>query len=195
MADRVGAVHLVVAHQTRENRESGGVGARPGVRSARIRIEREDCPGAGLPSVQRRVPVRGVQLVQHTGIAVDHQQVPVAVRVRVIAGETAFDPLLLRLRLVWNWIPAVIALVVRFDERDVHLRLRAVGDDVRDPVDRRARVAAVTAEIRMHPARRTDERDERRALRIDRSAADVGVPPVVERKQRERRRKRAADRR
>src|SRR5438045_3995213 len=43
----------------------------------------------------------------------------------------------------------------------------------------------------MHAARRTDERDEARALRVYRRSAGVGVPPVVDRKERERRGQRA----
>src|ERR1051326_2817755 len=44
----------------------------------------------------------------------------------------------------------------------------------------------------MHAARRAEVGDEGGAVRIDGGMADVGVPPVVERKERQRRRERPA---
>jgi hypothetical protein len=171
------------------------VGARPAVRAPRVRIERERRAGTGGPV--RTGPMQRVQLVQHAIVAVDEQHVPVAVRIRIVARQAAFDPLLLRLCLFRNWIAGRtagsgdVALIVII-ERHRHQWLGAGYDDERHPVDRRRGIAAVAAEIGMHAASCADVRDEGAAVRIDRRGADVGVPPVARRKKRQRLGKRAA---
>ncbi|MEA2417227.1 MAG: hypothetical protein QOI58_3884 [Thermoanaerobaculia bacterium] len=195
VADRNAAVHLVVADQSRKDRQPRGVGARPALGTACVRIERERCAGACRPV--RSGPVQRVELVQHPVVAIDEQHVPVAIGVRIVARQSAFDPLLLRLRLLGDRIArrtsrrgdVAFNVVVEGHGKQ---RLRAGDDDERHPVDRRRGIAAVAAEIGMHAAGRADVGDECAAVRIDRRRADVRVPPVAGRKERERLGKRAA---
>ena len=96
------------------------------------------------PSICAAGPVQRVELVEDPVVAIDDQHVPVAVGVRIVAGQPALDPLLLRLRLVGDRIAGRtagrgdVALVVVV-ERHRQERLRAGHDDVRHPVDRRRR--------------------------------------------------------
>src|SRR5205814_9335023 len=121
VTNRIGAEHFVIANESRKNRQSRRVGARPSVGTPRVRVERKDRARSGGPL--RAVPMQRVELEQDSMIAVDDQHVPVAVRIRIVAGEAAFDPLLLRLRLLRNRItkrPAgsgEVALVVVIERR------------------------------------------------------------------------------
>src|SRR6185369_15694827 len=68
--------HLLVAHQSRENRETRGVGRGPAGGAKRIGIEVEDGAGAGSPASVSRIG--GIELVQFPVVAIDDQDVPVA---------------------------------------------------------------------------------------------------------------------
>ena len=193
MADRPGCVSFVVAHQPGENREAGGVGARPAVRPAEIAVEGPDGARAGGPALT--VPVQVVELEEEAVIAIDQQQVAVAARVGG-TGVAAFDPLRLGLGLLGDGISgraagrAGIALV-RIVEIDRDERLAARHRGVRQSVDL-GLVTAVAAEVGVHPPVRADELDESGARRVDRRLRDVDVPPVVGRQERQRSGQRAA---
>ena len=78
-----------------------------------------------------------------------------------------------------------VALAAVLDEGDRHQRLGAGHDDVDHPVDLGGGIG-IPAEIRVEPDPGADEADVARAVGIDRRRADVRVPPVVRRKQRQR---------
>ena len=131
-----------------------------------------------------------IELEQNAAVAIDDEHVPVTVRVRIVSREAAFDPFLLRLRFLRNWITgrkarrAVVALVVVI-ECHGNERLRG-HDDPRYPIDRRIGISAVSAEVRMHSAGAADGVDERAAVRVDGRIRDVRVPPVRRREKRQR---------
>src|SRR5581483_620349 len=134
VANRSVAERFVVANEAWKNRETGGIRARPALGPPGVRIERKNRARSRFPL--RAVPAHRVELVIDAVVAIDDQHVPVAVRIRIVAGEPALDPLLLRLRFLRNRIWTGIALVVEI-ERDGYARLRTGHDDVRKSVDRR----------------------------------------------------------
>jgi len=74
MVDHPGG-HLVVAGQSGQDRQPGGVGAGPAVRTQGIGAEIPDRPGASVP---RLAASRGVpQLVEGAGILVHDQDMPI----------------------------------------------------------------------------------------------------------------------
>src|SRR6185436_19602839 len=64
MLDRIGAEGLVIVDETGKDGEAGGVGASPRLRTAEVGVEGEDRSRSSLPAVERRVPVRVVELVE-----------------------------------------------------------------------------------------------------------------------------------
>src|SRR6202158_2571784 len=78
-----------------------------------------------------------------------------------------------------DWHRSGIALTAVGGEVDLHQR-RTAHDDVRNS-DGLSSVEAST-EIRMQRCGRTDEADDRVRIRIDRSARDVLIPEIVDRK-------------
>src|SRR5438552_5565940 len=176
VADRLSAERLVVADESRKNGKACGVRACPTVRPSRVRVKWKHRSRSCLPPPAR--PSQCVKLVKNPIVAVNDQHVTVAVRIRIVAGGSPLDPLLLRLCLlrdrIWAWI-ALIGVV----ERHRHTRLRCRHDDVGKAVDWRRDVAAVAAEVGLQLSGRADVINEGSTVRINRSTTDVRVQPVV----------------
>ena len=127
-----------------------------------------------------------VQLVEHAGVAVDDEHVPIAARTRV-AGRAAFDPVRLRDRFVGNRVErhgaagCVIDAVAFVGVIELHgaFRLIAADRQVGEAVDVDAARRLVAAEVRVQPPRAADEPDELCGSRVDRRGAYVLIPPVV----------------
>ena len=126
------------------------------------------------------------RFVQQPAIAIDQQQVPVARR--AAAGHAALDVVVLGARFDGNRVAgqsrrAAVALAAVAHERQRHARLIAGHDDVRDAVGMRSEIGVQPADrggVRRRPA--ADPADQLSRTRVDRRAADVHVPPVVDRK-------------
>ncbi len=200
--DLAGAEHFVIPDEPRKNRESRGVCGCPSVRPPRIRGEIEERPRAAPPL--RAVIENVVQLVQMPIVAVDDEQVAIARRSQInIAGLAALDPVGQRDRLVGNRVErkagagrvvhAVALARVLKDDR--LLWRRPVDDDVRHPIVLHAARRHVAAKVGMDAAHRAvvDEADVGAGVRIERCGRDVGVPPVVGRKERQWTGKRSAE--
>jgi hypothetical protein len=137
-----------------------------------------------------------VELEEEMPVAVHEQHVAVAGDVRV-AGVAPLDPARLRLGRLGDRIAggpagcAGVALVAELHEGDRHQRLGAGDAHVDHPVglgDDIGVAAEIGVEWRVAP----DEVDEVPAVRIEGRLADVHVPPVVGREQREGSRQRPA---
>jgi hypothetical protein len=116
---------LVVAHEAREDGQTGGVCRGPARGSQRVRGEVEDRAAAGGPP---RAAIDGAgieQLVELPVVAIDHENVPVAGR----AGA-AFDR-----RIRWKRVRAAVTFRV-VGERHGDLRLRSGYDDIGNAIRR-----------------------------------------------------------
>ena len=202
VADRVVAEDLVVAHETRQDREPRGVGARPGLGTAVVR-RRSGTRRPSPPPIDRAPRSsardrarRGCRLSRST-----MQHVPIAVR-RDRPRIAALDPARSASSPVRDRIArrptrrAGVALVAVVDERDGHQRLAAGDDDVWHAVNgvRIVRISCRAAPVRMEAARLPDVIDEGLTVRVEGRLTDVQVPPVVRRKDWERLRQGAAQR-
>ena len=181
--DLGGAVGLVVADQTGKDREARGVRRRPGLGSPVVGIEIEDGAAVRLPPVGRGVPVGRAGFVEQPVVAIDDEQMPIAVR--AATGNGSLDVAGLRLRFGRDRVsrgPSWCAIVALVPVRGPHGRdegLIAGDNDVGNAVGRRP-------EVRVQAARRggvaadaaADEVDVPGRRRIDRGAADIEVPPV-----------------
>ena len=138
---------LVVAGETRKDRQAGRVGGRPAAGPQAVRAHVPDCARSGVP---RGPEVE--ELVERAGVAVDDDRVPVAV-----GGGPALDGDVGR-----NRVRAGIALLVVV-EVDPGLRLRAAHDGDGDPD--RAAVPESRAEVGVDVEIRADRpHDGGRAL-------------------------------
>ena len=163
MADRA-AGHLVVAHQAGQDRQTGRVGTGPRRAGAARRSSGSTARPtyAAQPSPLRP---RHKQLEQLARALLQHQHVAVAAALRA-----AFDRRVERHR-----VRPRVALVGVHGEVDRHQRLIGRDDDVGDAV------VGVLAEVGVQvvAADRLDLVDDLRSTRMQRVAADVGVPGVA----------------
>ena len=201
MVDLARAEHLVVPHESRENRQARGVGGCPAVWPAVVSRLVEEGAGACVPG--RAVEEDVVQLVQMPVVAVDDDQVAIGLAAKVDVGRRpAFNPMRLGGRLHRNRIERVtpagcVVDAVAFtpiQERHADLWLGAVNHDVREAVRVDAARGNVAAEVGMQApaAAVVDERHESRRACVDRRGGDLGVPPIIGGEERKRARENAA---
>ncbi len=166
MRDDAG-LHLVVAHESREDRQAGRVGRCPAGRSQRVRVEVPDRPRPCGRT--RRAVLRVVELVEGARRRVDHDGVAVAGGVL-----TAFNGRR-RAERIRPWVALVGVL-----ERDGHPGLRRGHDGIGNAVG--SRRVARGPEVGMQVRRAGIHAGQpRRAVGVDREVGDGRVPDVVRR--------------
>ena len=188
VANRVGVeIGLVVSNQPRQDGEAGGVGGREALRPPIVGFHVEERARAGLPA--RAVVEDVVELVQELAGSVHDQQVPIGEGAAVdVPGVALLDPVrqgdgLVRDRIEGDADPVALAGV---KEGHDLLRLRAAYVDIGEAVDVGASRGYLAAEVGARRLADTDEVDEVRRVGIHRRGADVQVPPVAGREQRQR---------
>ena len=165
---------LVVPREARQDGQTGRVGRGPAVGAQRVRLQVEDGSRAGVPGAVALL-VGVVELVEHLGVGVQHEHVPVAVGVG--------SPRALHRSIRRHGVRARVALVAVVGEVDGDLGLRPRHDDVRDAD---ARALPHRAEVGVQACRRAHAGDVVGRVRIERQGVDRRVPGVVGRQEEER---------
>src|SRR5258707_691015 len=98
VADGLAARRFVISHETRQDRETGGVSGGPSIGTSIVSRQVEDRAGVGRPVSSRFVPLRGVELEEQGAIAIDDEEMTIAAR--AAAWRSAFDEIGLPLRIV-----------------------------------------------------------------------------------------------
>src|SRR5262249_7584900 len=144
-------------NQAGKDRQAGGIGGRPAVGTAVVRVQGEERARAREPLCEARIVVDVVELVEITVWAVDHERLPVLAALLDVARRPALDPMGLCDRLRGKRIEGnafacrivdTVALVP-VAERHGELRLRSVDDGIGHAVDVHASRRYLAAEVGM----------------------------------------------
>ncbi len=172
--DGRGIDYFIVAHESGEHGQAGGVGGCPPFLAAVVRLEVKHGAARRFPARTR--PSRTRQFIENPAVTIDEQHVTITAGIP--ARHCVLDVVGLGLGFLRNGITGrhsrgtLVALASVRGECHLRERLRAGYADVRNAVRRRRHVG-----MQLTPA--TDPRDVRSRFAIEGRFADIEIPPVA----------------